>query len=62
LVSSSIRSHSLSLPVRLLELAVVKEVESDVTAKTATPTKVDSELTDVQLESRKRATKALEGA
>jgi hypothetical protein len=27
----------------------------------ATPTKVDSELTDAQLESRRRATKALEG-
>jgi hypothetical protein len=33
----------------------------NVTAKMATPTKVDSELTDAQLESRKRATKALEG-
>jgi hypothetical protein len=54
-------SHSLMLPDRLLELAVLKEVESDVTAKMATPTKVDSELTDAQLESRKRATKALEG-
>jgi hypothetical protein len=32
-----------------------------VTAKTATPTKVDSELTDAQLGSRKRAAKALEG-
>jgi hypothetical protein len=29
--------------------------------KMATPTKVDSKLTDAQLESRKRATKALEG-
>jgi len=33
----------------------------DATAKTATPTKVDSELTDAQLELHKRATKALEG-
>jgi len=49
------------LPDRLLELAVLKEVESDVTAKTATPTKVDSKLTEAQLESRKRATEALEG-
>jgi hypothetical protein len=32
-----------------------------VTAKMATPTKVDSELTDVQLESCRRATEALEG-
>jgi hypothetical protein len=32
-----------------------------VTAKTATPTKVDSKLTVAQLESLKRATKALEG-
>jgi hypothetical protein len=49
------------LPGGLLELAVLKEVESDVTAKMATPTKVDSELTDAQLGSRKRAAKALEG-
>ena len=54
-------SHSLTLPGRLLELAILKEVESDVTAKTATLTKVDLKLTDAQLESRKRATKALEG-
>jgi hypothetical protein len=60
-VSSSIGSHSLTLPDRLLELGILKEVESDVTAKTATPTKVDSKLTDAQLESLKRATKALEG-
>ena len=60
-MSSSIGSHSLTLPDRLLELGILKEVESDVTAKTATPTKVDSKLTDVQLESLKRATKALEG-
>ena len=32
-----------------------------VTAKTATPTKTDSKLTEAQLESLKRATKALEG-
>ena len=32
-----------------------------VTAKTATPTKVDSKQTGVQLESHRRATKALEG-
>jgi hypothetical protein len=31
-----------------------KEVESDVTAKTATPTKVDSKLSDAHLESLKR--------
>ena len=48
------------LPGGLLELAVLKEVESDVTAKTATPTKVDSKLTDAQLESCRRATEALE--
>jgi hypothetical protein len=32
-----------------------------VTTKMATPTKVDSELTDAQLESCRRATEALEG-
>jgi hypothetical protein len=32
-----------------------------VTAKMATPLSSDSELTEVQLESRRRATKALEG-
>ena len=30
-------SHTLLLSVSLLELAIVKEVESDVTAKMATP-------------------------
>ena len=60
-VSSSIGSHSLVLLDELLELAVLKEVESDVTAKMATPTKVDSKLTDAQLESCRRATQALEG-
>jgi len=30
-------SHTLLLSVSLLELAIVKEVESDVTAKIATP-------------------------
>jgi hypothetical protein len=34
---------------------------SRVTAKTATPTKVDSELSDAHLESLERATEALEG-
>ena len=60
-MSSSIGSHSVALPDELLELAILEEVESDVTAKMATPTKVDSELTDAQLESCRRATEALEG-
>jgi len=48
------------LPVELLELAILKEVEADVTTKMATPTEIDSKLLDAQLESCKRATKALE--
>ena len=48
------------LPVELLELAILKEVEAGVTAKMATPTEIDSKLLDAQLESCKRATKALE--
>jgi hypothetical protein len=34
-------------------------IATGVTAKMATPTKVDSKLTDAQLESRRRATEAL---
>jgi hypothetical protein len=40
----------------------VMHVWEDVTAKTATPTKVDSKLTGAQLGSRRRANKALEEA
>jgi hypothetical protein len=62
LVSSAIGSHSLLLPARLLELAMVKkEVESNVTTKTATPTKVDSKLSDAHLELLKRREGGREG-
>jgi len=42
-------------------LCRLRKSRDGVTAKTATPTKVDSKLTEAQLESRKRAAKALEG-
>jgi hypothetical protein len=48
------------LPAGVLELAILKEVESDVTTKMATPTKADSKLTDAQLDSCRGVSEALE--